>query len=174
MEVAEDKEFVQKMKMTGDKFVSSAIYRVNNYLADDKSYEYLRKRLQEIDVRFVTGDIFKMEQVLGVNDKFDAIVLSNILQYLEYFYPKDSGSVLKDGFEKWISYLNDGGMLQLLYLYDYKREDVFGNNHPLLIYDLRKVYQFLREYVRGHEFNVEWICNSVNPSLEDAVVTYKK
>lgn len=137
----------------GDRFLEERLVSFNNYLQSDENYELLRERLADSDVSFMVGDVFKMREDLG-DEKFDRILLSNVLQYIEYFFPDDDPYlVLANNFPEWQSHLSEKGILQFAYLYNYSidkiRTDARRRNinkkqvFPSAIYNVLKVYQTL-------------------------------
>lgn len=153
---------------SSDLFDKGSVTRMNNYLQSDAKYELLRDRLKSDNVEFVLGDIFNMDEALG-DEKFDRIVFSNILQYLEFFAKnEDPYEFLGKNFEKWKEHLNDDGILQLLYLYSFNRDSV-NYKHPLATYNLAQVIRALKsDYLGIHFFD-----DCFNTGT-DAVVTYTK
>lgn len=79
-------------KMANDILNEESIIKANNYLQTEENYDYLREKLRnnKFDLNFITGNIFKIKEIVG-KEKYDSIVLSNVLQYLEYFF-KDKES----------------------------------------------------------------------------------
>lgn len=164
----------------GDRFLEEKLVSFNNYLQSDANYEVLRERLKDSDVSFIVGDIFKMREGLG-EKKFDRIFLSNVLQYIEYFFPEENPYlVLATNFPEWQSHLNDEGILQFAYLYnhsikkiksDAKKRKIKRHVFPSAIYDVLKVYQTLatdnleiREFNGTHDFS----------DSRDSIITYTK
>jgi len=146
------------------------VYFVNEYLKNDNMYELLREKINKLDIQFVTGDVFKMNE-LGLDKTYDCMILSNVLQSMEYVY-KDKRELflqLRNSFSIWDSYLKDGGILQLLYLYSYGIEDLYCLRHGIATYCLRDVYQALCSY----SLDIFWIEGIVD-GKNDAVVTYTK
>ena len=143
--------------------------RGKDCILSDENYELLRQKLQKDNISFICGDIFDMDSAIG-NDKFDVMIFSNILQYLEFFAKKeDPYKLLKESFENWKKHLNDDGVLQLLYLYTYTSKDL-ATEHSLATYNIRKVVETLgyENYLRMQSFS-----NCYNES-QDSVVTYTK
>lgn len=150
-------------------FPKDTVMRSNPYLQSDQNYELLRENLDKNNISFVCGDIFDMNSAIG-NKKFDVMIFSNILQYLEFFAKKeDPYKLLKESFEDWKEHLNDNGLLQLLYLYTYTSKDL-GTEHSLATYNLKKVVETLGydNYLRMKSFS-----NCYNEN-QDSVVTYTK
>lgn len=137
----------------------------NIYLNTDMNYEKLQELLQTTPIEFIEGDIFSP----NMEKSYDRIIFSNILQYLDYFFPnKNVFQEIRNLFTKWYSFLNQNGILQLLYLYSYSYQDILKENHPISCYNLKKVVNALHPY----KLDIEWI-NGFNEK-KDAIVTYTK
>lgn len=146
------------------------IYRSNLYLHNNELFEYIKYNISKVEIDFVNGNIFDMGKI-ELSCLYDCMILSNILQYTNYYFKNKSDGFkwLRDCFEIWDSYLNDEGILQLLYLYSYDYNDVFCDNHPIFTYNLKYVYQALY----GFKLDIEWI-DGIFPNSKDAIVTYQK
>lgn len=98
-------------------FPKRCVNVMNLYMQSDLNFEVLKEKLRSISINFITDDIFKMD---NVSDTYDRIFFSNILQNMYAFYDE---SVMEEqfmkSFNKWVSLLNDKGLLQLLYIYSY-------------------------------------------------------
>lgn len=152
---------MDQIPKTEELFSWKDLQNMNPYLKDDDSYQYLQSILQEKEIEFVLGDIFQMDQKIN-NDKFDRIIFSNILQYLSIFsdFQKvTEEELLKDSFKKWISYLNEDGILQLIYYYG-----INGN-----ISDYIKKCNSLKEYML---YLISF--PDFQNKGEDGIVIYKK
>lgn len=150
-----------------DIFDKKKIITINNYLQSNENYKKLRKKLKKEQISFVNGDIFNMDRAIE-NKKFDCMILSNILQYLESFSPKDGeAQFLRKSFDQWKKHLNDNGVMQLLYLYNFGTSDI-KKQHSLYTYNLGNVVQSLK----GNSLDIEFI-NGIEGKT-DAIVTYTK
>lgn len=155
---------------TKDIFSEDIIKNINLYLKDDNSYELLRNRLQNDNIKFINGDIFNLDNSLE-NQKYDRIILSNILQYIESFSKKeDINNKLKTSFNKLSEHLNYDGIMQFLYLYTFSKENIENIENPLMTYDLKRVYNTLKTKNLDIHF-FEGICSK---NRTDAIVTYTK
>ena len=148
----------------------NSVTRMNNYLQSDKNYKKLRRCLQQNRIDFINGNIFDFDKDLGTL-KYDRIVLSNVLQYIEFFCKgQDPYLFLADNFSSWSNHLNDGGILQLLYLYGFTKEDLKISNHVLSSYNLVHIVRALKDIL----LDIEWIPSFNLGSNYDAIVTYTK
>ena len=161
---------VSSIPFSKDLHEISSVVNMNNYLQSDENYELLCERLKDDCIDFVQGDIFNIGSLLD-NRNYDRIVLSNILQYLEFFAgSNDCYKFLREKFDSWKEHLSDEGIMQLLYLYDFSVEDVRCNNHALCTYNLKNVVNALK----GNSLSIEWIPTFDNSNVDDAIVTYTK
>ncbi len=153
--------------------LKSTVYRVCKYLESDETYELLKQRLVTASISFVTGDIFKIDDFLSSSDKFDSIILSNILQYLEYFVPKDENvySYLREIFLGIENHLENNGIMELCYLYSVIKNGQVLMNTPLAIYNLPKVLEIFGDKTLFLEGVLPFIEKS---SYTDAILTYRK
>lgn len=161
---------VSNIPFSKDLHSINSVITMNNYLQSDENYELLCKRLKEDSIEFVEGDIFNIGNLLD-NKMYDRIVLSNILQYLDFFAGSgDCCKLLRDSFDSWKEHLNVDGIIQLLYLYGFTPDDLKNNNHPIFTYNLTNVVNALS----GNSLNIEWIPTFQKNTLDDAIVTYTK
>lgn len=159
-----------QIKLTKDYFPESISQRINPYLQDDELYRKLQEKLAEDRISFVFGDIFEMGTALG-NEKFDNIILSNILQFLDYFAKmknRDSKELLQTSFSDWKSHLNNNGTLQLLYLYSFTKNDL-TKHHTIPTYNLKEIVQTLK----GNSLDISFFSGCQQEDI-DAIVTYTK
>lgn len=160
-------EQTSKMVFSKDELDINTIIKSNNYLESDENYTKLREIIAKENVNFITGDIFNPKE-LG-DKKFDVIILSNILQYLEYFAKgNDVYDTLKSCFDNLKMHLNENGIMQLLYLYSFKKEDALQISHPIATYNLKKVYETLQvknldiEFIDGISENTDAVVYYTN------------
>ena len=120
-----------------------------------------------------TGDIFDIDSYLDKTKKYDCILLSNVMQYIDYFAPnkKEVYSFFREKFLEIEKHLNDEGILELCYLYSIFQNRKLVLDSSLPIYNLRKIYECLEDkslYIEG--------IPSIHPNNEimDAILTYKK
>lgn len=151
----------------------SMVYRNCKYLESDESYKLLKKKSESASVSFVTGDIFDIDSYLDKTKKYDCILLSNVMQYIDYFAPnkKEVYSFFREKFLEIEKHLNDEGILELYYLYSIFQNRKLVLDSSLPIYNLRKIYECLEDkslYIEG--------IPSIHPNNEimDAILTYKK
>ena len=161
---------VQDVPFSSDLHSYTSVVEMNNYLQSDENYELLRQRLQEDNIEFIRGDIFNCEESLG-DKKYDRIVLSNVLQYLDFFAGSSNPyHLLKETFLALDKHLNDEGILQLLYLYSFQKSDLRKNNHAVSSYNLKNVVECLN----GYSLELEMFPSFTKQESNDAIVTYTK
>lgn len=159
-----------QIKLTKDYFPESISKHINPYLQDDKLYKKLQEKLTDDRISFVFGDIFAMTEALG-NEKFDNIILSNILEFLDYFAKmqnRDPQELLQTSFNDWKSHLNNNGTLQLLYLYSFTKDDL-TKQHTIPTYNLKDIMQTLK----GNSLDISFFSGCQKEHI-DAIVTYTK
>ena len=143
------------------------IYESNIYLSTDAYYEKLQELVQTVPIDFIEGNIFTPDLL----ESYDRIIFSNILQYLDYFFPDknvDLFQQIKILVTCWNKFLNKNGILQLLYLYSYGYQDLFKENHSICCYNLKKIVETLQPF----KLDIEWISGFYEK--KDAIVTYTK
>ncbi len=110
--------------------------KYNLYLKDSNSYEELKKKLNNINIEFITTDIYQP----NLNRNYDNIWLSNIARYeenLEYF-KKQVIDVLN-------THLNTNGHMLIAYLYNTIPTSRYFPNLARL-YDLSNTLNIFKEY----------------------------
>ena len=152
----------EEYRLSKDYFSLNDLQKMNMYMVNDYEYERLRDRLDSTEIEFIEGDIFKMDDALE-DRKFDRIIFSNVLQYLEFFVKShgysDDQEFLQDKFKEWVKHLKDDGILELLYLYS-----VIGQKKELI--RLAKALQ--EEIIYISRFK------NINEQGESAIVYYRK
>ena len=153
----------------------NTFYKYNLYMHNDENYYILRDKLKDNRINFVNGNIFKVNDSLLDNEKYDRMILSNVVQYLElYSINKDKYEVLKNTFKALKDHLNDKGIIQVLYYYNTKlinncRLDDFFDGYNLNSV-LNSLYDDVDDITRFRllEFDAGY------GNHKDGVVLYKK
>ena len=103
-----------------------SIIRCNRYLVDDDMYQLARKKMPNVDIKFIEGDVLSP----NINEKYDNIWLTNVGKYLT---EKDISIMI----DKMASLLKQNGRMLINYFYStdipYKCENAFKG------YDYEKV-----------------------------------
>ncbi len=142
------------------------IARMNHYLKDEEAYQKLRQSLNQNRIKFVEGNVYDLSSHLH-DESYDRIILSNVLEYLSLTANgENKEEKLRTSFEQWNNHLNDNGIIQLLYLYCFKKEDIASD----LDFPSKRLYQFIEETLK-EELNISFFDNY---STTDAIVTYQK
>jgi len=131
--------------------------------ADDEVFDYAKDKIQDINPRFINGDILDTD----INDKFDNIWFSNIGTW-------ESAIYLKKLLDKFSNNLNIDGKILICYLYDTVKDTKYLEEwNP--IYDLEKTLNILSDYVTDFIsfIGVKGILHQDN-DWKDSVLIYKK
>lgn len=162
---------VKEVPLSGDLFSEKDLRQMNPYMSSEENY----KRLQELllanpdIIDYRVGDITRLD--LDEDDKYDVILLSNALQYLDLFIDKDKDPYeeLRRIFNELKIHLSEEGFLQLLYIYS------IGKNN------------FTKSTVMGSTQSIVNVVNALRPNIlsmshftnkstnqEDAIIYYKR
>ena len=153
---------INNIPINKDLFSYRDLVKMNPCFSNDDNYELTREKLKENEIEFIEGDIFKMDDTLK-DRKFDRIIFSNILQYIDYYVKRDKFNTkeeyLKTKIKEWISHLNKDGIIQLMYLYSIRGQ----------IKELKEFLYTLKDYnVYSDSFT------SDTQTLESAILSYRK
>ncbi len=122
-----------------------SIIRCNRYLVDDNMYKLARKKMPDVDIKFIEGDVL----FPNINEKYDNVWLSNVGKYLT---EKDIIIMI----EKMASLLKQNGRMLINYFYStdipYKCESALNS------YDYKKVI------ISGEPLNIG----------DNSILVYKK
>ena len=104
------------------------------------------------------------------DEKYDVIITSNVLQYLDFFIPKDASPdvALQILFSELKDHLTEDGILQLLYYYTFTNDYLKSKNNYYSTTCLPRVVKAL---------NKDMLCLETFNNLygrKDAIVTYVK
>lgn len=156
----------KEVPISSDIFPYNSLVKMNPYMSSKEKYMLLRERLTNEDsIKIVNGNIFSMDS-LDENTKFDTMILSNILQYLEFF-SNEPYELLKTSFPKWVNHLNKDGILQFIYLYGYSANDINNNNHSIACYNIGNVCDALNG-------NILQMGSFDDLGTTDSIITYTK
>lgn len=154
---------IDSVPINKDLFAYRDITRMNPCFQNDENYEKTRELLKSREIVFIEGDIFKMDESLS-NEKYDRILFSNILQYIDYFisiygYEGKEKEFIRKNFIEWLSHLNDKGILQLLYIYSVRGQCA----------EIIRMADWLNNYpIYSTTFN------NINGDGTSAILTYRK
>lgn len=154
---------IRKKLFSTDEYVDRALVQMNNYLLDDDSYQALGRKLENANIDFIQGDIFK-DEILGT---YDNIFLSNLATYYKL-------KQINELFLKMLDHLNEEGRMLLAYLYEF---DLYHDDYmdgEVEIYNLAKVFQtFPKDIVFDSFIGVRGLTLKTN-RIKDSIITYKK
>lgn len=154
---------VRKKLFSNDEERISVVKGINPYLNDENSFNETRIKIENINPKFIKGDIFKTR----IEKTYDNILLSNIGTY----YSLEDNRKLID---KIHNSLNDGGKMLMCYLYQTTRYTQYREEWDP-IYNMEKLYETIGDYityfesfvgVRGLKFE--------DNDIKDSVIIYQK
>lgn len=126
---------------------TSKLESINDYMGEE-NYLYLQNILENKDINYIESNLIDLPSKL--NQKYDAILLSNISDSLEDIWDTDTLLNYKRYIYSLSKYLNDDGVIQCGYIYsDYetqKRVPIFTNNEErekVLASSLFKEYEIV-------------------------------
>lgn len=131
-----------------DVFSKNDIINMNLYLKNDDNYKKLQNILQKKKIEIVTGNLF---EDLKLKDKYDRVILSNVLQYLDNY----SGKRVYEIYKNLEVYLNNDSIVQLFYLY--------GNLYP------KKIGEIINLFIKDNILFEKENCDD-----KDSVIFVKK
>lgn len=140
-------------------------------MASKKSYNKLRKLLSEESdkISYIEGNIMNLESIK--DKKYDVIITSNVLQYLDFFVPEDASieETLQSLFKKLKDHLTEKGILQLLYYYSFTNSYMKKNSNS---YKTTYLLPWIVDTLSDDMLYLDKFENSIGK--KDAIVTYIK
>lgn len=138
--------------------------RMNAYLNPD-SYYLLRHRLRGKSNRFIHVGIDQLSDIIK-GEKYDLILLSNISDYTQLMWSKDSLGHYKQIIDQLALILNDQGIMQVGYVYSrYGLSDSFSD---FRINSIRSKYFPFGEYM------IEYFDSFYGDGTYDKAIVYQK
>ena len=142
-------------------FSFEALKRMSPYMASEDSFTLLKNNIKETSFDFIPGNIYDMDGVLG-DRQYDRIILSNVLQYIN----SCRGNIpiyqfIKDNFDQFCNHLSKDGILQLMYIYAFEKNNHFEGYSTI-------------DVLRALEGNILEIVKFESGSKEDAAILYTK
>ena len=139
------------------------IEEINYYLNSDLAYNELKDKIDNANVNFIQGDIFRNE----ITGHFDNIFLSNLSSYY-------SLAQIRSLYDKMLLHLNDDGKIMIAYLYEttmYSDDYMEGEAE---IYNIPKVIKTFPSDIEFNSFlGVRGIALNTY-KLRDSIITYTK
>lgn len=130
---------------------------MNSYMQSEDNFSKLKEILSSKTIKFINDDIFRFDKV---ENKYDRIIFSNVLQSIKAFLTVNTKDEFIKCFNMWKEYLNEDGLLQLLYIYSY---NPVSFNHEEAF---KLALTCLDEMFYIHKFD--------NNKKTDAIVVYEK
>lgn len=162
---------IKEVPLSGDLFSEKDLRFMNPYMSSDKSYNKLQEllRTNPDSIEYKIGDITRLS--LDENDKYDVILLSNVLQYLDLFTDKDKDvyEELKRIFNDLKIHLNKEGILQLLYIYSIGKENFTSDTRMGKMQSIKNVVNALYPNILSMSRFTDEAFNK-----EDAIIYYKR
>ena len=97
---------ISKDLFSTDLLSKDTIIKENNYLTTRNSFNEIKEKIRYADVDFKNANIFDLKNSLN-NEMYDRIVLSNILQYIEYFAKNNEYKTIKKCFDNLCNHLEN-------------------------------------------------------------------
>ena len=139
---------------------------LSNYISKD-NYKKMPEIIDGKKIEFLNSNISTLPDEL-YGEKFDMILLSNISDYVHYFYGDDHMKVFKEVIDRLVDNLYDGGIMEVGYIYqeyDKKHEKDFSKFRI----DKSRDKVFSKE-----EYPVQDILGFYEKEPHDRIVTYQK
>ena len=139
---------------------------LSNYISKD-NYKKIPEIIDGKKISFLNSNISTLPDEL-YGEKFDMILLSNISDYVHYFYGDDHMKEFKEVIDRLVDNLHDGGIMEVGYIYqeyDKKHEKDFSKFRI----DKSRDKVFSKE-----EYPVQDILGFYEKEPHDRIVTYQK
>ncbi len=150
--------------ITGDKLIDK-----NNYLINEEAYNRLKSNLIRANITFKNVDVLDLPKEF--NGKYDAMLLSNIFEYLQSHFALKSGyynvfKAMKEYIDELFSLMDEDGKIFLMYIFDYATENytrnvIFYNSNNITLNDFEN-YEMLK------------VNSCRKPNIKDGVLILKK
>ena len=155
-------QIIRKRLFSSDEYQSKIVSVMNRYLNNEDIYNELAKKIDNVSVKFIYGDIFNDT----IDGCFDNIFLSNLATY----YSLDKMKVL---FNKMENALRDNGKMLIAYLYqtDINSMD-YAHGEPE-IYDLPRTFKVFPQ-AKLNSFVISKMVPFRDSKMKGSILTYKK
>lgn len=161
---------IKEVPLSQDIFSFNSLKSMNTYMASKNSYNKLRKLLSEDSdkISYIEGNIINIESIK--DKKYDVIITSNVLQYLDFFVPKGTSieETLQGLFKELKDHLTEKVILQLLYYYSFTNSYMKKNSNSYTTTYLPWIVDTLSDDI----LYLDKFENSTGK--KDAIVTYIK
>lgn len=122
----------------------------NPYLKSPENYEITKQRIDEVDISFEKKNVLEIGEG---SETYDLMLFSNIESYLveDYYAPMCEEEYLDFIHNKASDQLNDGGVIQIAYKYEYQRKVKEEKKIGFLkINTSKKIYK-KRDYLESYQ-----------------------
>ncbi len=161
---------IKEVPLSQDVFSFNSLKYMNTYMASQKSYSKLRKLLSEESdkISYVEGNIMDLQPIK--DKRYDVIITSNVLQYLDFFVPQDASieETLQSLFNELKDHLTEKGILQLLYYYSFTKNHMKKDANSYTT----EYLPWIVDTLSGNMLYLDTFENSMGK--KDAIVTYVK
>ena len=153
-----------------------------NYLSDEKQFDLLKEKINDLNFNFINENIINLPNIL--EDNYDFIYLSNIIQYIDEIYqnPTKDKELQLINIKKFYqlikelcNYLKDDGTLIAGYLHNYKIENndnsIFNKNIREQIFNSKNFHYLLLNGINTYKKHQTF--NSLSKN-KDACIVYSK
>lgn len=108
---------LKKFSYFDDIFSQKALEKMNLYMTSDESFEKLKQIIDASIVKFATGNIFEIKNSNIIDNDFDLLLLSNVMQYFNTLENQHVEEEVFKIYKSLCDYLNANGIIQFYYLY---------------------------------------------------------
>lgn len=161
---------IKEVPLSQDIFSFNSLKSMNTYMASKNSYNKLRKLFSEDSdkISYIEGNIINIESIK--DKKYDVIITSNVLQYLDFFVPEGTSieETLQGLFKELKDHLIEKVILQLLYYYSFTNSYMKKNSNSYITTYLQWIVDTLSDDI----LYLDKFENSTGK--KDAIVTYIK
>ena len=142
---------------------------LSNYISKD-NYRRMPELIENNKINFLDANIGSLSEMLD-GEKFDIILLSNISDYIHYFYGDDHMKAFKEIIDKLVNNLYDGGIMEVAYIYD---ENEYKDSKRYDDYSKFHIEQSRNKYFSPEEYPIQKVKGFHAKNPNDRIVTYQK
>ena len=143
--------------------------KVSNYVSKD-NYMRMPEIIDGREINFLNANVFDLPDML-YGEKFDMILLSNISDYIHYFYGNDHMVMYKEIIDRLVDNLYDGGIIQVGYIYT---EDEYRKGKRYDDYSKFHIEQSRNKVFPSDEYPIQSVVGFYGKKTYDRIVTYQK
>lgn len=151
---------------------SEKLLERNSYLENENVYNKFKTNLINSNIRFKNVDALMLPKEF--DGKYDVLILSNILEYLQSYFSKKSGyynsfKVMKDYIDELFTLMNDGSKIFLMYVFHYATQNFTRSK---LFYTYNVSLKDFDNY--GLLYEMLKVNSCANDKMQDGVLVLKK